>query len=183
MFKKFMATILICCTFNAYGAVEGSPFKSMQDAFDSFNFAIEIEWNGVDQSFLTEQTEKLTSTLKNLQAAGFTKEELMQGVLTKIKNKRLAAELISLYEVVQIDKLTNEGVYQFLKDHMASTYSSGANFTGAKGTRNTLLVALIASVIIVALVKPNGGSSKEDQNNDNCGDDDQDYCGDFESIN
>jgi len=163
MFKKLMATLIICCTFNAYGVVQSSQVRGMNAAFDNLNYALEVEWDGVDQTYLENQKEEFKRSLQELQQEGLTKADIIETLISKIKNKRIAGQITDMFEVASVERMTDEEVRTFVMNNMADTYTTGADFTGGRGFGKMALICLIIIAIIVAVVKHHNSDDDDDE--------------------
>lgn len=119
----------------------------LKDAFDEFNYAVNVEWDQKDSAFYDQQVEKLEAAIDQLQEEGLTNEELVEFGLAQIKNSQIKAEAKDVLSLITSEKLSDSDASDLIKSFQENSYARGASWSG-----NVAAVAGIATGVIIVVV-------------------------------
>jgi hypothetical protein len=122
-----------------------SAHEGLKAAFDELNYALTVEWDQQDKEFHGQQMKKFAATVRDLQAKGLTNAQMIEFVKSEVKNKQVAKDLETAFNMIQINKLSPAEANKYILDTMKKSYSSGASWSG------DVFVYLGVGILIVAL--------------------------------
>jgi hypothetical protein len=67
--------------------------KALEDAYTDLDYSLTVEWDQKDQDFLNKEVKKFSDEVEALRKLGYSNEELMEAMISRVKNERAAAEL------------------------------------------------------------------------------------------
>jgi hypothetical protein len=157
--KNLFTLFLTLSLFSTSAMANGT--SGLAAAYDDFNYAITIEWDQSNQAFYQLQKDTLTNHIAELQNNGLTKAEMFDFVISRIKNKKTAAEVTQLFQLIDTDQLSESQTIEMIDSIQNSAYESGASWSG-----RTTLVSVGALVLIgvVVLAVKAASKTKRDQN-------------------
>lgn len=158
MFKKLIALTMVFAFLNVHAAAPVNNLKSLASAYDKLNFALTVEWDQKDKAFHTAQMKEFKKVVMNLQKEGLSNKEILEFAKVKINNKKAAKELETLFDVVKINKLTQQEAREFILETVKNNSSQGSNWLGSAST-SSFIALLVIIAIIVALSPSHGGGS------------------------
>lgn len=127
--KVLSLFICLCFTMNVFAA------SNLEDVFNEYQYALTVEWDQKDKSFMENETQKFYSNLKELNVSS---EELMNFVETKIPDSQKLNDLKMQASVAS----STEELVEILSHNQATLYRQGANWNG----RTVLVGAAIVGV-------------------------------------
>ena len=147
---------------NVHAVAPVSHAKSLSNAYDSLNFALTVEWDQKDEAFHFSQVKKFEKTILNLQKNGLTSKELLSFAKGKIKNQTAKKELDTLFNVVEINRLTNEEARNFILETVKRNQSTGSNWLGKKKKSAFLGLLIVLALVVAISVNADDDSENED---------------------
>lgn len=149
MFKKLLTALIACSIFTVQAyASSGEGLKS---AFDELNYSLSVEWNQTDKTFYTEQMQKFTKTVRELQVDGLTSEEIIAFAKSQVKDQKVAKDLETAFSMIAINKMNSEEASKYMIETMKKSYNMGVSFRGGVvGLLATVGLLFIVSAVIVA---------------------------------
>lgn len=147
MFSKFITLVLALSIFS--GSAMASTHNGLKTAFEEFNYAITVEWDQRDASFLEAKKLELSQAIGALEAEGMTRKELITFAKSQIKDATLAKSLDSVLDAVAMNTMTAEQAQDIMIKAMQKSQSTGANWNGTIVIAPVGLLILILVIIIV----------------------------------
>lgn len=145
--KRFfvLALTLVLFSIQAHAAT-GNGLKA---AIDEFNYAVTVEWDQKDQSFLNAQSEKLSRELLTLKKKGMTNQELMDQALQEIKDPTLVREIQTVFSMVSLNAMSATEAQEHVKMAISKSYSTGASWNGSAVVGAVVVLFVIAGVLVL----------------------------------
>lgn len=128
MFKR-LSTLLLAFAFVTTASASTVGAHSIKAAIDEFNFAMTVEWDQQDQAFYQAQMKKFLANLNTLRAQGATTAEIIDVAVSTIKNEKLALEMKSILELIEVEKLSVEEAQAMLLEATKNSSSTGASWS------------------------------------------------------
>jgi hypothetical protein len=161
----FSFVLSLAITISSVGA---STQTSLKDAFDEFNYSISVEWDQKDLGFYENQRKKFIDNISELQAQGTTYQEMIDFLRSQVKDGTLAKDLETAFNMIQINRMSQDEAHKYLLQTINNSYSTGASWNGETGYWISMGVVVIAFAIgIIYAIKV----TKEDSGTptpDNC---------------
>lgn len=147
MFKKLFTTMMLFafCLVQANAATH----NSLKAAFDELNYSLTVEWDQKDRSFYNQVQQKFARELKDLQAKGLSNQELVNFALSQVKDEKLAKNLETAFNMVQINKMNQDEARRYMTEVMNKSYSQGASWNGGAAIATVLVVVILVAVLLV----------------------------------
>lgn len=139
----------ILCLVLALALTTTSAFASTQGlkaAFDELNYALNIEWDQKDEDFYKNEMKKFQQTVSSLKAQGLTEGEMLNIVLSEVKDQRAAESIKAAFDTISIDQMNASDAISILLETMKKTYSSGASWNGDSS------YIIFSTVVVIALI-------------------------------
>lgn len=146
MLRKLFATVSMLCLLSV-STFAGNNEVRLSQAFDKYNFQVNVQWDQQDQAFLTKAKAELREEIGKLLTEGMKKEELLKFVSTKTKNPSLAKELESIMNSLKDSNLSEVELESVIMKQLSSTQADGSNYRGYYTT-----FSLIAAIWLVVWV-------------------------------
>ena len=128
MFKR-LSTLLLAFAFVTTASASTVGAHSIKAAIDEFNFAVTVEWDQQDQAFYQAQMKKFLANLNTLRAQGATTAEIIDVAVSTVKNEKLASEMKSILELIEVEKLSVEEAQGMLLEATKNSSSTGASWS------------------------------------------------------
>ena len=158
MFKKLLTLMMVFALFTVHATA--ATENGLKAAFDELNYSLTVEWDQKDTDFYSAQMKKFNTTIRDLQAKGLTKAQLVEFAKTEVKDQRVAKDLETAFNMISLQKMSGEQASKYMMDTMKRSYSSGASWNG-----DVLVYAAIGLLIIavaIAVASGSGGGSSSD---------------------
>lgn len=184
MLKKLIAISLVFTFLNVHAAAPVSNLKALASAYDKLNFALTVEWDQKDKDFYSANMKQFKKTLVKLRQEGLNNVDLVKFAQTKIKNKQAAKEIETLFNVVEINKLSDTEAREFILNTVEQNRTNGSNWLGSELSTSAFIALLVVLAIIIASTESTGGGSYDGGYYENCYDDYVcwDVCYDYSSC-
>lgn len=147
MFNKIITFVLAFSIFTV--SAMANTHDGLKAAFDEFNYAVTVEWDQKDMSFLEAKKFELTQEITALENQGMTRHELITFVKSQLKDANLVQSLDSVLEAVSLNKMTPQDAQDFMIQAMSKTPATGANWNGVIILTPIGLLILVLVIIIV----------------------------------
>lgn len=148
MLMKFFSFVLIFATLSSH--VVAGTHKGIKAAFDELHYSLSVEWDQKDQAFFNQKSEAFTKDLLALQKSGISNHELMDQILTEVKDKRVAGDLEATFSLMSLNALSPEEANRQVKSILEKSYQTGASWNGGSVLMGmALMIAIIAVVGVV----------------------------------
>lgn len=145
--KRFFVLTLTLIFFSIQAhATAGNGLKA---ALDEFNYAVSVEWDQKDQSFLNAQSEKLSRELLRLKESGMTNQELMDQAVAGIKDQNVVREIQTVFSMVSLNAMSPSEAQEHIKKAFSKNYSSGASWNGSAFVGGLVILLVIAGVLVL----------------------------------
>lgn len=151
MLKKLVTLMMVLSIFTV--SAHANTVTGLKAAFDELNYSLVVEWDQKDKDFYSAQMKKFQSTLRDLQAKGLSNQQLVDFVKAEVKDKKVAKDLETAFNMISINKMSQEDASQYMVETMKRSYSAGASWNG-----DALLVVGVVLLIVVAAVAIGGSS-------------------------
>lgn len=126
---KRLSTLLLAFAFVTTASASTVGAHSINAAIDEFNFAVTVEWDQQDQAFYQAQMKKFLANLNTLRAQGATTAEIIDVAVSTVKNEKLAQEMKSILELIEVEKLSVEEAQGMLLEATKNNSSTGASWS------------------------------------------------------
>ncbi len=146
MFRNFFTLFLAMAIFSVQASA--STHDGLKAAFDEMNYSLSVEWDQKDQAFYETNLKKFTSTIRELQKAGLTNEEMITFTKSQIKDAKVAKDLETALSVITINKMDTEEASKYMMNSMKRVYSEGAAWSG--GVAVSVVVVLVLATLLIA---------------------------------
>jgi hypothetical protein len=154
VFKKIIALMMIISVFtvNAH-AVSQNGLKA---AFDELNYSLTVEWDQKDKEFYATQMKKFSVTIRELQTKGLTNAQLVEFVKKEVKNEKVARDVETAFNMISINKMSQEEASNYMMETMKKSYSAGASWNG-----QVFIYVAVGLLIVAAAIALAGSSSSQ----------------------
>lgn len=129
---------------------------TLKELFDNLNYSLNVEWDQKDKAFYDAQIQKFTAEVKKLQSSGLSNQDLVEFAKSQVKNEKVAANIESALNLVQINKMKPEEARKFALESVSKSYSTGANYSSSG---YYTIAAIVLVVALVAVVIAAGGNT------------------------
>ena len=142
---RFISALLcFCLTFNVMAA--SGTVQELEKAMDEYQYALTVEWDQKNATFMTEKTEDFYQTLSLLMEKGLSQKEVMELVSKKSKNpKELESLTVRMKMIAEQASSANE-LAQVITEKSKSFYSTGASWDGY------IIASIGVGVVVAALI-------------------------------
>lgn len=147
MFSKFITMVLALSIFSV--SAMANTNNGLKEAFEEFNYAVNVEWDQKDASFLEAKKLELTQAIDALEAEGMTRAELITFAKSQIKDAALAKSLDTVLNAVSTNAMSVEQAQEIMIKSMEKSQSSGANWNGAIIITPGVLILILVVIILV----------------------------------
>jgi len=131
--------------------------SGLKQAFDELNYALTVEWDQQDKDFHNAQLKKFSLKLNELKKEGLTNAELLTFIKKEVKDQRVGRDIETAFNMIQINKMSNDEASNYMIETMKKSYSAGASFNGEVFLY--LGIGLLVVAAAIALAGSGGGSS------------------------
>jgi hypothetical protein len=126
--KLISALLCLCLTFNVLAA--SGTVQELERALDEYQYALTVEWDQKDASFMEAKTEEFHQAVAVLMDQGLTEKEVMSLMSQKIKNSK-DLEAMTLKIKLLTKKATSPSeMAKIVSDNAKSLYTTGASWDG-----------------------------------------------------
>lgn len=125
MFRK-MITIMIALSIFTCSAMASSQ-NGLKAAFNEFHYAVTVEWDQQDQSFLEARKAELAQALID---SGLTQAEILEFAKSQIKDEAVKRDLENTLQAVSANKLSPEEAEAIMIKSIEKSQMSGASWNG-----------------------------------------------------
>ncbi len=161
---KRLSTLLLAFAFVTTASASTVGAHSIKAAIDEFNFALTVEWDQQDQAFYQAEMKKFLANLNTLRAQGVTTAEIIDVAVSTVKNEKLALEMKSILELIEIEKLSSEEAQAMLLEATKNNSSTGASWSSDAWV---WIGPVLGIAVLIALLS--GGSSSGSNTNPGTG--------------
>jgi hypothetical protein len=154
VFKKFITMMMVVAIFTVQA--HASAKDGLKAAFDEMNYSLTVEWDQKDKTFYENQLKKFTQTVRDLQKAGLTNDQMIAFAKSQVKDAKVAKDLETAFSMITINKMSSEEASKYMMDSMKRAYSNGASWSG------DVFLYLGVGLLVVALAVglANGGGTQ-----------------------
>ena len=147
MIKKIFALFAIFSFLTVSAAV---PQQNLKNAVNNFNYALTVEWDQKDTGFYDQTVKNFKDTILKFSKDGMTNKEIITSVLSSIKDRRLAQDVLQQIEIINTEEMTAEETIEFVSDKISATQTEGSQFIGRTTFVKHLLILGIVAAIVTA---------------------------------
>jgi hypothetical protein len=156
MLKRLFSLMMIVMMFTvqAQAATDGG----LKSAFDELNYSLSVDWDQKDKGFYTKQMEEFSQKVRELQSSGLTQSQMVDFIKSEVKDKRMAQDIETAFNVVSINKMSAEEASAYMVKTMKKSYTAGASWNGDVVLYAAMGVLVVVAVVSVALAGIPGAS-------------------------
>ena len=141
---KFLLTSLMVTIFYSQSIFATSTLREITD---SYQYAVDVEWDQKDQKFLEAANEKMKGELEQLIQSGVSKEELLNQAMEAIPDAKMKSEVKKNFQALSAESISAEQFQKSMQD-IAGMRTSGAHWSPVGsvlvGTAAVLAVSYLA---------------------------------------
>ena len=127
--RLISALLCLCFTFNVLAA--SGAAQELERALDEYQYALTVEWDQKDASFMTARTEAFYANVASLMEKGLTSEEIMDVVAKKSKGpKEFEALKLKVSSLAQNSSSASD-LARAVTANSKDLYTTGASWDGA----------------------------------------------------
>ncbi len=160
MFRK-ITTFMLAIAFFTVQAQAAAP-AGLKAAYDELTYTLSVEWDQQDAAVYEREMKAFLGTVRDLQRAGLTNDEMIAFASTQVRDARVARDLQTAFSMITINKMSTEEASKYMLDTLKRSTASGAAWNG-DAIRNMgvglLIVAIAVGVIFAAQSGNNDGNS------------------------
>jgi hypothetical protein len=139
------------------GSVSASVQAPIAEAFEKFNYSMNVEWDQEDEEFAKKAETELLETLTDLEESGVSTEDIIKHVESNMLKGRLQAEYQTFLKAIKAQKLSQAEVTVKTLDFIEKNSVKGTNFYGEGAilhhkSKFSLIVTVVAVVIVTQWV-------------------------------
>lgn len=149
--KRVFVLFLVLITFSVQA--NAATQNGLKAAFDELNYSLSVEWDQKDQAFFNVQSEKFSSEILKLQAAGLSNQELLDFTISQIKDEKLAREIQTTYSLVSINAMSAKEAQEHIKSVVEKTYNRGASWNGTAAFVGGAIFAIVVLAVVAVVYK------------------------------
>lgn len=142
--RLISAFLCLCITFNVIAA--SSSARELENALDEYQYALTIEWDQKDSSFMTKKTETFYNTLSVLMENGLTQNEIMELVYKKTSHAKVIETLTLKMKLLAETSNSSFELAQVITENSQSFYATGASWEGYHYATTGIIVVVAALV-------------------------------------
>lgn len=146
---RLLALVLSLAIFSAQA--DSGVHGSLKAAFDELNYSLTVEWDQKDKDFFQHEMEKFQKTVSTLRAQGLSNEELVEFMISNVKDEAAAADLKQMFEMARAQKLSPEEVEVMSRELVNRHYNRGAAWIGTVLIVGAALIVIIVGVTALML--------------------------------
>lgn len=139
---KFIAYIM--CFFVVTAHADSSFHGSLKEVFDDLAYSLTVEWDQKDPGFYQKQMNTFQKHILVMRQQGLSNAELMDFLISNVKDESAAADLKKFTEIASKQKLSRDEMDSMLKDIISRHYARGSSWIGT--------VLIVGGALIVAIV-------------------------------
>lgn len=148
MLRKLTLTMLSFILLSVQ--VNAGTHNSLAQAIEELNYSLSVEWDQKDQSFYESKMKNFSDTVAELQAQGLTNQQLVDQVLSQIKDKNLAQDARTTLNMIQINQMNATEAHKAISGLLNKSYSRGASWNG--DAADALITLAFLGVVALAIV-------------------------------
>ncbi|MBA2403484.1 MAG: hypothetical protein H0V66_01825 [Bdellovibrionales bacterium] len=154
MLKKFSLMMLsfVLLTVQANAGTN----NSLALAIEELNYSLTVEWDQKDQTYYNTKMKAFATTIADLQAKGLTNQQLVEHVVSTVKNESLAKDVQTTLNMIQINKMSPIEAQKAVKELMDQSYNHGASWSG--GAAEAIVAVAFIAIVAYAIVWGIGAS-------------------------
>ena len=148
MLKKLIALFAVFSLVTVSASV---PVSNLKQAVDDFNFAVTVEWDQQDTRFYNQAVDDFKRSVESLSEEGMTNDQIINGILLSVKNKKQAAELQRMVGLLRSEDMTKSEVADFIAQKVRLTQDEGASYQGGRhggGLKMLLVIGILVGISI-----------------------------------
>lgn len=152
MFKSLISLLVVALFL--IGQANATTVQGLKEAFDEFNYSMNVEWDQKDQIARDVYTKRFYQNLEDLRAQGLTNEEFLSFISSELKDQKIAQDLETLTTFISINQMSAEEANQLFTEHFKKTYSRGASWSDdGLPLWYKITVGVFAGLFILAIIK------------------------------
>jgi hypothetical protein len=148
VFNKLITLMMVFAIFTT-SAFAGSQ-NGLKAAFDELNYSLNVEWDQQDKEIYTAQMKKFTATIRELQAAGLSSNEIVEFAKAQVKDEKIARDIEVAFNMISINKMNSADATKYMVETMKNSYSTGANWNGNNVVYGVLVAAVVVAIVVAA---------------------------------
>ncbi len=158
MFRRLFSLFIVFALVSV--SAHATSRQGLKQAFNELNYALTVEWDQQDKDFHNAQLKKFSQTLQELKREGLTNAELLAFIKAEVKDERVGRDVETAFNMIQINKMSNDEATNYMIETMKKSYSAGASFNGEVFLYLGIGLLIVAAAI--GLSGSGGGSSSDD---------------------
>jgi hypothetical protein len=145
MFKRLMTIMLVCSVLASQAMARP---QELRQAFNELNYALNVEWDQVDQDFYAASTNQFMAAIQQL---ALTPEQLIEFIQSEITDQRLALDVSTALHVIDLKKFSPAEAAEYMQRTLESNLQTGASWHGSATVR--VMKALVVYAVAVVVVR------------------------------
>lgn len=125
---------------------------SINEVFDRFHYAMNVEWDQKDESFKEQAAQDLKSSLLALEASGITLEEIQKYMEENILDAKTKIEYKRLLAALESQNASQDEATLAVMNFMEKNHSHGLSFYGEGVIRGGGKLSIVVAVLVVVVV-------------------------------
>ena len=130
--------------------VNAGTNNSLAQAVEELNYSLSVEWDQKDQNFYDQKMKAFSDTVSKLQENGLTNQQLVDQVVSQIKDKNLAKDAETTFNMIQINKMGAIEAQNAIHGLLGKSYNRGASWNGEAA--DALITLAFLGVVALAIV-------------------------------
>ncbi len=119
----------------------------VKELIENYQYAVTVEWDQKDESFLAIQNETFKSGVQQLILSEQSSEQIMNETLNMIKDEKMKAELTESINLLKNNQTSADQVLQVLENHSSQMQEQGTSWSPAV----KIIVGVLAGYVLLKL--------------------------------
>ncbi len=130
--------------------VNAGTNNSLAQAIEELNYSLSVDWDQKDQRFYDQKMKTFAETVSKLQDSGLTNQQLVDQVISQIKDENLAKDARTTFNMIQINKMGSLEAQNAIHGLLGKSYNRGASWNGEAA--DVLITLAFLGVVALAIV-------------------------------
>jgi len=165
--RLISALLCLCLTFNVMAA--SGTIQELERAVDEYQYALTVEWDQKDSTFMAARTEAFYSKISDLMEQGLTKDEVVALVAKKTKNPKDLEALKLKMELLASGANTSEELALAISNDSKNLYATGASWEGKYTAITVGFVVIIGAALAYSIWFDNNKVCVDKTEKQSCG--------------
>jgi hypothetical protein len=127
----------------------GHASTGVKDLLDEYHYAVTVEWDQKDETFIQAQEDKLLIGLENALATSVNPENVVKEILAQIPDQKLKADITQAFTLFKKDEISKEQILTLVQSHQASMNQQGTSWSPVM---KIIIGVVVGYVVLKALM-------------------------------